>query len=126
MVSDQEKVKAFGFCPDHTCVGYQQEPVDGLRTVRSDTFRDSGGDANMPGEYRSFEFVTFANQKDRECRFCGRDRQIALQQRPEYAPVTSAGKIGESNDNQMAALVAKQADELAAMREQIAKMQAGK
>lgn len=126
IVKDQEKVDAYAFCPDHTCVGYQQDIIEGLHTVKSETFVDAGGDGNMPGEYRSYDFLTFSDDADRACRFCGRDRQITLQERVEYPPVAATSDPNVRNDNQMAVLVAKQADEMAALKAELAKMKAGK
>ena len=79
-----ESVSAFAFCKDTGCPGYVQRPVDALRQVQSWTFQDCGGDGSVPGEYRSAEYLSFADQADVACPHCGVDREVSLQERPDY------------------------------------------
>lgn len=114
----EDVVSAFAHCRDRACPGYEQQPVHAVRTVRSDTYQDAGGDGTFNGEYRSAEYLTFAEETDRDCGFCGRDREVALQERPDYAPATSQVAEDQRHDGQVTRLLVEQAEKLARLEAQ--------
>lgn len=105
-------VDALAFCRDAGCVGYEQQPVKALREVRSWSFQESGGDGQIPGEYRSAEFLSFADPSDVACQFCGLDRQVTLQPRPDYG-VTARPVEKPVVDSSIAKVLVNQAAQLA-------------
>lgn len=115
-------VQALAHCRDRACAGYEQQPVQGVRTVRSDTFQDAGGDGTFSHEYRSSEYLSFADGADRDCVFCGRDREITVQERPEYAPSTSQVAEDQRHDGQVTRLLVEQAEKSARLEAEVAKL----
>lgn len=88
----EDVVPAFAFCQSAQCLGYQQEPVDGVRTTTAYTYLDSGGD--MPGVEKSTEMVRFAVETDAVCPHCEGPRQVSEQVRPEYPNVSGHDPMG--------------------------------
>jgi DNA repair exonuclease SbcCD ATPase subunit len=85
---DEVQVPAFAFCSDGRCPGYDQQPVEGIRTTTAYTNGDlAGPQANAAGHVeRSSSSVRFADEtSDGPCPSCGKPRQVSEQERPEYA-----------------------------------------
>ncbi len=106
----EQEVQALAHCPDRGCAGYEQQPVGAVKTVRSESFQDAGGDGTFNGEYRSSEYLTFLDDADRDCQFCGRGREVTVQERPVYAPATSQVAEEQRQDGQMTRLLVEQAE----------------
>ena len=109
----EDLVQALAHCRDRACPGYEQQPVPAVKTVRSDTYQDAGGDGTFNGEYRSSEHLSFAEEADRDCGFCGRDREVTVQERPDYAAATSQTAEDQRHDGQMTRILVEQAEKLA-------------
>ena len=123
-----DEVQALAHCRDRGCVGYEQQPVVAVKTVRSDTYQDAGGDGTFNGEYRSSEHLTFADETDRECPYCDQTREVTVQERPVYAPATSQKAEDHRQDGQMTRLLVEQAEKsakLEAQFEQLAQAKRG-
>lgn len=88
----EDTVRAYAFCQNAQCLGYQQEPVEGIRTVTEWTYLDLGGD--MPGVERSTETVRFADESEAVCSHCEAPRAISEQLRPEYANISGHDPMG--------------------------------
>jgi hypothetical protein len=88
----EDVVKAYAFCPNAQCLGYQQEPVDGIRTTTAYTYLDKGGD--MPGVESSTEMTRFADEAQAVCGQCSGPRLISEQERPLYPNISGHDPMG--------------------------------
>lgn len=88
----EDTVQAYAFCQNAQCLGYQQEPVQGIRTVTEWSYLDLGGD--MPGVERSTQTVRFADEAEAVCSHCDSPRAISEQVRPEYANISGHDPMG--------------------------------
>lgn len=114
-----EQIEALAHCMDAGCPGYVQQPVTALRTVVETTFQEQGGD--LSGVEKSQEYLRFADAEDCPCSFCGRDRQLSRQERPEYMKVSMPAAAGQAPglDPQVAKLMADQAAAVARLEQQV-------
>lgn len=88
----QTPVEAFAHCPNAQCLGYQQQPVQGVRTTTAWTYLDHGGD--MPGLESSSDQVWFADEAHVPCSHCEQPRAISEQKRPEYPNISGHDPMG--------------------------------
>jgi hypothetical protein len=71
-------IRAFAHCPDVTCPGSAQEPVDGVRREVSETIGERGGDGPFVGVIeKSTLYTHFADPADAACSECGKTREIS-------------------------------------------------
>ena len=75
-------IDALASCRDGRCPGYEQQPVQAVRTVTEFSYFDLGGD--VPGIERSTELIRFADLDDLPCPACGEPRLVSDQVRPIY------------------------------------------
>lgn len=113
VVSQDVEVDAYKSCRDASCSGYIQRPIKGLKTTTSTSFLDLGGDLG-PHEERSHEYLSFKDESEGNCEFCGQAAIISEQERPEY-PRSSSDVSPQvpQVDPKMAVLVAEQAAAIA-------------
>lgn len=97
----EETVDAFAHCQSFVCPGYMQEPVQGVRTIRSETLGDRGGDGALAMVVENtWHYLRFANDgaegkpNQVPCPHCGRDREIALDARPTYQNLSGFAQNG--------------------------------
>lgn len=91
----EEKVPAYAHCINFVCPGYAQEEVLGLRTVRSESIGDRGGDGALAMVVENtWLYMSFANPEQRPCPHCGKDREIALDARPTYQNLSGFAQNG--------------------------------
>lgn len=82
-VLKSEEVQAFAHCgATPGCPGVEQQPVKALKQEIGHTFIERGGD--LGSIENSFEHLNFADEADRSCPHCGRDREISEQARIQY------------------------------------------
>lgn len=86
-------VEAFAFCPDARCIGYRQEPVQGIQT-HTDIMYTEYDPNGSPGVERSFNDLAFADVDDIPCTHCEKPRMISTQVRPEYPNVSGHDPMG--------------------------------
>jgi hypothetical protein len=110
-------IRAFAHCPDVTCPGSAQEPVDGVRREVSETIGERGGDGPFVGVVeKSTLYTHFADPADMACPEpgCSRQREISDMERPtDYGTafggsdallrLRQIGAHGASRDSLMAA-----------------------
>lgn len=84
-MTTETAVEAFAHCPDPLCAGHEQAPVPGVKMLVATTIGDRGGDGVFVNIVENtHEYLRFAEPEDVACPECGRDREVALQQRPVY------------------------------------------
>lgn len=88
-------IDGFAHCEDSLCAGNEQQPVQVLRQHAQFSYAEKGGDA--PGIEHSQDYFYFADDADRECPHCGKDRAVSDQERPVY-PSMVQGPDGRSLD----------------------------
>ena len=88
----EEQIEGWAHCPDPRCTGYSQESVRAVRVITETTFVENGGD--LPGVERSFQHVTLIDEGDRQCRSCGKAREVTDQKRRVYAPLSGHDQNG--------------------------------
>jgi hypothetical protein len=107
-------IRAFAHCPDVTCPGSAQEPVDGVRREVAETIGERGGDGPFVGVVeKSTLYTHFADPADAACSECGKTREISDMERPNYGTafggsdallrLRQIGAHGASRDSLMAA-----------------------
>jgi hypothetical protein len=78
-------IRAFAHCPDVSCPGSAQEPVDGIRELVEETIGERGGDGPFVGVIeKSTVYIRFADSADAACSECDKTREITDQERPNY------------------------------------------
>lgn len=87
-----ENRKLFAHCRNPMCPGYKQSEVDGLVQETGWRFDENGGD--IPGIERSFVSLNFADQDDAPCGSCGDRRELSLDSRPSYEPLSGFDPMG--------------------------------
>lgn len=85
-------IRALVHCKDALCDGYEQQEVDAHRIKTDYLFTDFGGD--IPGVERSINHVTFVNEDDAPCPFCGKLREFAEEPRREYQAISGHDPLG--------------------------------
>lgn len=93
----ETEVQGFAHCPDAMCPGYAQQPVRAIKTTRSETLQDRGGD--LPFVENTWEYVRFLNdgadgRPDEMTCECGRTREVTLSERPAYQPLSGHPQNG--------------------------------
>jgi hypothetical protein len=81
----------FAHCPESTCPGNQQQPVEGVCAVKAETIGNrggggAGGEALIGLVEKTTEYLRFADPADVECPEdgCSRVRELSRQERPNY------------------------------------------
>ena len=81
-----EQVQGFAHCVDPRCPGHNQQAVPAIRRETSYTYVERGGDA--PGIEQSHVQAVFADEADSVCPACNGQRDISLDPRPQYDPLS--------------------------------------
>lgn len=91
----EETVPAYAHCINFVCPGYAQEEVLGVRTIRSETLGDRGGDGVLAMvTENTWEYLRFSDAEKVSCPHCGRDREISTQARPTYQNLSGFAQNG--------------------------------
>lgn len=92
-------VAGYASCPDALCPGYEQEVVGVLQRVASYSFQENGGDAWAGEERSTIAAVRTIEPGEADCPHCGKQRIVALEERPEYAPISGQDPLHLLNMN---------------------------
>lgn len=79
-------VKGYAHCVIARCDGNEQEEVDAVSVETQYMFADYG--AGVGGIERSMVLVSFADEADAICGFCGGPREVTTQKRIQYDPLS--------------------------------------
>jgi hypothetical protein len=81
-----EETELLAHCTDPTCLGYEQQPVAGVRELVERLYGDADPDAGLNARIpeNSYTYLRFADEADRDCPACGRTRELSDQRRPNY------------------------------------------
>lgn len=140
VVVTEQTVDAFAHCINFVCPGYSQEPVKGVKTVRSANLNSRGGDGALGMVIENtWEYLRFADPDKVPCPHCSSDREIALQSRPTYQNLSGFAQNGlvevakfdpgvrnTKADEQQAAEMAKANAQIAELKAQMAEVLAVK
>lgn len=86
-------VEGFAHCRDPRCAGTEQEPVAAVCHTSEWTYVENGG--NMPGVERSTDHLAFADEAtDAPCPVCSSPRELSVQARPHYTPLSGHRQDG--------------------------------
>lgn len=88
----EQAVTAFAHCIVSRCAGNNQESVQAIRVETGHSYEDLGGD--WPFVERSHVSVRFADEADAVCPHCGERREVTLEQRKQYAPLSGHDPMG--------------------------------
>lgn len=125
----ENTVLGYASCPDALCPGYKQERVEVKRRESLFMREEFGGD--IPGlDHSTIAAAGFIDEAHEPCPVCAKPRIAALEERPEYPPISGQDplalhhldKQSQIRDVQMEAL--KRDKEMAEMRAQMAEMAA--
>lgn len=95
----ESQVDGYVSCMNPRCPGYEQRPVQVIRENVVLTYRELGGDGNMPDTAVERESV-YIRQTDATCEHCNGPVILSDQERPEYAQVSGQDQMALLNLNQ--------------------------
>lgn len=131
-------VKAYAHCVEYMCQGYEQQEVQGVRTLTEWNGASLGSDSMFAAViFTSTEEVNFADSEDARCEFCGGHREISATPRPTYQRLSGHPQDGllkingfdpgiknTETDQKMAEMMAESNRRMAELEEKLAALTA--
>lgn len=91
----ETRARAFAFCRNPYCAGYNGSEVDVVREERSTTHKELGGKGTiLNGVESSTIDLRFADPEDAACPGCSVPRELSPSPRPSYEPLSGFPQDG--------------------------------